>query len=627
MRSVCRRFLCAALTGWLVFGVSSSDAQPAVKQVLLLQSFHHGVMVHDYLTGNLQVDLDQLTGRPVNVVQVNVSPAGNVGASDKAIVDYIQSLYADRPKPDLIVTIAGPASVFARKYRRLLFPETPLLLAAVDQRYLGDAPLGENETAVAVNGDFPRGIDQILHMLPLTRQVFMVMGSGPLARFWRVQLEKEFRRFGDRLTFIWSDDLSLADILRRCARLPDHSAIFYLAFGSDAVGGTYADDRVLAELHATANAPMFGVQSVMLGTGIVGGRMIPDEDLSRNIADVAVRILNGASPESVKVPTQQLGPPMFDWRELQRWGIADSVLPPGSVVRYRAPSLWQEHRATVLTAAGALLIQSLLIGGLLYERRARHRAEMENRANLALAADASRRETMSALTSSIAHELGQPLSAVMHNAQALQMMVTANRATSDTIGEILSDIQAQSVRATQIVDRHRSMLRSHQLQKKSIDVRAVIEEGLALVAHDLRARQIESTVSLSSHSCIICGDQVLLQQVLVNLLMNAIDAMADTPPARRRVAIRCDATAGNVEISVRDTGKGLPADVMGTLFKPFVTTKSHGLGIGLTIVRTIVSAHDGTIRALNNPDGGATFTVTLPRSEAPGILSESPADA
>ena len=234
---------------------------------------------------------------------------------------------------------------------------------------------------------------------------------------------------------------------------------------------------------------------------------------------------------------------------------------------------------------------------------------------------------MSALTSSIAHELGQPLSAMMHNAQALQMMVTANRATSDTIGEILSDIQAQGVRATQIVDRHRTMLRSHQMEKKPIDVHAVIEESLALVAHDMRARQVELTVNLSSNPCIISGDQVLLQQVLVNLLMNAIDAMADTPPARRRIRIRCDVRKADVEISVRDTGKGLPADVMGTLFKPFVTTKSHGLGIGLTIVRTIIDAHGGTIDARNNPDGGATFTVTLPRSEAAAILSESPVDA
>ena len=106
-----------------------------------------------------------------------------------------------------------------------------------------------------------------------------------------------------------------------------------------------------------------------------------------------------------------------------------------------------------------------------------------------------------------------------------------------------------------------------------------------------------------------------MQQVLVNLLMNAMDAMAETPPARRHLTIRSEVRAADVEVSVRDTGRGLPADIVGTLFTPFVTTKSHGLGIGLTIAQTIVDAHGGTIAAHNNPDGGATFTFTLPRSE------------
>ena len=149
-------------------------------------------------------------------------------------------------------------------------------------------------------------------------------------------------------------------------------------------------------------------------------------------------------------------------------------MPAGSVVLYRGPSLWQEHRGTVLSAAGALAVQSLLIAGLLYQRRARQRAEIESRKNLALAADASRRQTISALTGSIAHELGQPLSSMIHNAQALQMMITADRATPDTIGEILTDIRSQGVQATQIIDRHRTMLRSHQLDKKPIDLHAVI---------------------------------------------------------------------------------------------------------------------------------------------------------
>ena len=118
-----------------------------------------------------------------------------------------------------------------------------------------------------------------------------------------------------------------------------------------------------------------------------------------------------------------------------------------------------------------------------------------------------------------------------------------------------------------------------------------------------------------------------MRQVLVNLVMNAMDAMAETPPARRRVTISTEVRAADVEVSVRDTGTGLPAQIDGTLFTPFVTTKAHGLGIGLTITRTIVDAHGGTIDAHNNPEGGATFTVTLRRSETPEILSGPPSAA
>jgi signal transduction histidine kinase len=288
-------------------------------------------------------------------------------------------------------------------------------------------------------------------------------------------------------------------------------------------------------------------------------------------------------------------------------------------VRYRAPSLWEQYRGALLSTAGVLAVQSFLIVGLLYQRRARRRAEIESRNNLALAADVSRRQTISALTGSIAHELGQPLSSMIHNAQALQMMLTADGASPETIGEILSDIRSQGAQATQIIERHREMLRHRQLDKKSIDLHAVIHESLALVAHDMRARQIETAVDPGSSPCIVNFDQVLLQQVLVNLLVNAIDAMAETPRERRRVTITTEVNAAHIAVSVRDAGTGLPEQVNGALFTPFVTTKANGLGIGLAIAQTIVDAHGGTIAAHNNPEGGATFTVTLRRSDTPAF--------
>jgi two-component system sensor histidine kinase DctS len=167
------------------------------------------------------------------------------------------------------------------------------------------------------------------------------------------------------------------------------------------------------------------------------------------------------------------------------------------------------------------------------------------------------------------------------------------------------------------------MLRSHQLHKTPVDLRSVIDESLALVAHDLRARRIEVTRDLASTPCVIDGDQVLLQQVLVNLVRNAMDALDETPPARRHIAIRIAITTTDVEVSVHDTGTGLSEEVVGTLFTPFVTTKPLGLGIGLVIAQRIAGAHGGTIGARSNPDGGASFTVTLPRSVMPGHLPES----
>ncbi len=615
------RWRCAALVGVLVLGVASSGAAQTVRQVLVLQSSDRGNLTLDQFTGNFRVDLDRLAGTPVNVTQVVVGPTGFIGASEDAVANYIRAIFAETPGPDLIVTVAGSAAIFARKYRQQLFPQTPLLFGAVDQRYLSAAPLGTNEAAVSVDNDYSRLVDGILQLLPRTKQIFVVLGSGPISKFWRPYLEDQFRRFRDRLTFVWFDDLSLPNLLRRSASLPRDSAIFYLTFGTDADGRAYPDELVFAAFQETANAPMFGVQSVMLGHGIIGGALMPIDNLSRNTAAAAARLLNGVPPSSIDIPPQVPGPPVFDWRELRRWDIAESRLPPNSVVRYRIPTLWQEYRLTILTAVAAFITQSILILGLLYQRRARQRAESDSRRNLALAADASRRETMSALTSSIAHELGQPLSSMMHNATALQRLVAADRATPDTIGEILSDIRTQGVHATQVIDRHRTMLRSRQLDKRPIDLRAVVNESLALVAHDMRARQVEATVDLPSNPCVISGDQVLLQQVLVNLLLNAMDAMAETPPPRRHVTIRTEVRPADVKISVLDRGKGVPADIEGTVFTPYVTTKSDGMGIGLTIAQTIIHAHGGTIDARNNADGGATFAVTIRRGEVTEFVS------
>ena len=749
MPGVCRRFQCVTVAGLLVLAASSSEAQPAVQHVLLLQSFDRGNMADDYLTGNFRVELGQRIGHPVNVVQIVVGPTGFVGAPEQATVDYIRSAFADRPKPDLIVTLAGPAAAFARKYRAQLFPEVPLLFASVNQQYLSDAPLGDNETAVAVVSDFPGVIDQILQLLPETKQVFVVLGSGQSGTFWGRELQMKFTRFQNRLTFIWSGGLSLAEILRQCASLPRDSAILYLNLGTDGRGGAYADARVLADLHAAANAPIFGLHSVMLGTGIVGGKLVDIDEVTRNTADSAIRILAGATPRSVTVPPQVPGNPVFDSRELQRWDIPESRLPTGSVVRYRSPTLWREYRFPVLSAVGALAIQSLLIIGLLYQRSARRTAEIENRrseaelreseARLLLAAESAhlgiwvrdfsrndiwatdswrvlfgfaksepldlnhfldrlhpddremvqrtlatavegdgryeveyrvvlpggirwitsrgrvqfggagtpilergvsldvteRRKTereaqllrqevahvgrvsmMGQLASALAHEINQPLGAILRNAEAAELFMQSASPDLDEVRAILADIVKNDQRAGGVIDRMRALLKRHELEVIRLDVGAVIADVVTLTRADAVSRHVKLEVDIADALQPVQGDRVHLQQVLLNLVLNGMDAVNGANQGDRRVTVTARPGGPRVvEVAVRDTGPGIPAEILATVFDPFFSTKPNGMGMGLAISRTIVEAHGGQLWAENNHGGGATLRFTLPIAE------------
>src|SRR5688572_15426125 len=189
----------------LLAGVTARAEQPPVENVLVLQSFDRGLLAVDHFTGAFRVGLVQRNQTPVNMFQVIVGPTGFVGASEEAVVDYINASFADREPPDLIVTVAGPAAVFARRHRADLFPDTPLLYASVDERWLAGQPLAPNESAVAVQNDVPGLIDEILTLRPATKRVFMVVGSGTLGRFWHEVMQEELSRFGDRVEFEWSD--------------------------------------------------------------------------------------------------------------------------------------------------------------------------------------------------------------------------------------------------------------------------------------------------------------------------------------------------------------------------------------------------------------------------------------
>jgi two-component system, LuxR family, sensor kinase FixL len=243
------------------------------------------------------------------------------------------------------------------------------------------------------------------------------------------------------------------------------------------------------------------------------------------------------------------------------------------------------------------------------QNRARHEID-ELRRELA---HASRVHALGTLSSSIAHELGQPLAAIMQNAEAAEIMLRAPTPDLPELREILRDIQRDDMRAGDIISRLRSLLKRREMDFATIPVDTLVQDAGTLLRTDAISRQVVLECSCDAGVPAVRGDRVHLTQVLINIVINAMDAMAGMPAERRAVKVHARVTtAGWVEISVEDRGPGIPEDLLKRIFEPFFTTKTTGTGLGLSVSRTIVEAHNGRLMVDRNTHGGATFRLMLP---------------
>jgi PAS domain S-box-containing protein len=231
-------------------------------------------------------------------------------------------------------------------------------------------------------------------------------------------------------------------------------------------------------------------------------------------------------------------------------------------------------------------------------------------------AHVTRVSTVGELTTSVAHELNQPLGAILSNAEAAEMFLAADPPALDEVRDILADIRKDDQRASEVIRRMRSLLRKQELAPKSIEINEALEEVLRLLSIDATARKVAVKFERTAGLPLVWCDPVHLQQVVLNLVLNGMEAMTGLPEEKRQVIVRTGpANNGTVQIAVADSGPGIPVDRLPKLFEPFFTTKKEGLGMGLTIARTIVEAHHGQIWAENNSGAGATFYFTVPVHE------------
>jgi signal transduction histidine kinase len=224
---------------------------------------------------------------------------------------------------------------------------------------------------------------------------------------------------------------------------------------------------------------------------------------------------------------------------------------------------------------------------------------------------------MGELTASIAHEINQPLGAILSNADAAEMLLESSPSALNQVRDILGDIRKDDLRASEVIRRLRALLRKRELEMHPVDLNEVTSEVVLLVRAESRRRGVTVASEPAGDLPLVRGDKVHLQQVLLNLVLNGMEAVADVPGEKRVTVLAGVNANGYAEIAVSDRGPGVQPDRLPRLFDPFFSTKKEGMGLGLSIARSLVEAHGGRIWAENNPDGGATFRFTLPTNHQP----------
>ncbi|MCC8953185.1 histidine kinase [Bradyrhizobium sp. Pear77] len=404
----------------------------------------------------------------------------------------------------------------------------------------------------------------------------------------------------------------MPDIIGQVAALPDRSAIIYTGLYSDGKGNYYPPSDALAFVAAKANRPIVVSAETFLRPGGIGGFVIVPSLIGAEAAKRALRLLDGEAPENLPPSAIDAVRPIFNWQQMQRWSVSEASLPQGSEIRFRDPSFLEKYRWRAIALATALLVQTLLIAFLLHERHMRRKAEVEARNQQSQLAHINRQATAGELSSSIAHELNQPLGSILTNAESAELILGSPTPDLQEVREIISDIKRDDLRASEVIRRMRSLLKRAPFEKKDIDLNQSMREAFDFLKPQASARNVAIYLQTSPQTLRVKGDPVQLQQVILNLVVNSMDAMARMPYGRTIIGRTEVNGAESAVISISDSGPGIPQDRLNEIFDPFFTTKEQGMGIGLSIARTIVLAHSGQLWAENQSGGGAVFHLSLP---------------
>ncbi|MFO0807629.1 MAG: PAS domain S-box protein [Gemmataceae bacterium] len=357
-----------------------ADEPGASKLVVVLYPQNN-----DGSPGNALVDqsirstLAGATSERIEVYAEYLDVAQPADAADRLVqLESLRRKYSGR-KVDLIIAGLSSALDFALEHRAKIFPGAPVVMCAVDRREVNARKLPSDVVGAPIDMDLVRTLELALRLHPKTKRVFVVAGQAKMDDWWVAEARREFRSYEDQLAFTYLVGLPMSDLLRQVANLPENSIVYYIHVFQDGTGRASVPAYVLEHLARTANAPIYGHVDSYMGRGVVGGRMFRFETAGTEAARIGLRILAGEKAEAIGIRDTCKNSTMLDWRQLQRWGIGEASLPPGSIVRFKEASLWDLYKWPIVGVVSLCVVETLLISALVVQRTNRRWADQRFR--------------------------------------------------------------------------------------------------------------------------------------------------------------------------------------------------------------------------------------------------------
>ncbi len=615
--------VCRAVRTFLLLGILGSllaadaIAEDTARRIVILSGAEVMLPAGQALDGAIRKDLSAADLGPLEFYSEGLdSYRFRSEGYERELASFLRRKY-EAKDPALVFALTDIALDFLLRYRDDLWPNSPIVFTNVDPKYFDGRSRPAWVTGIVDDEDFTQTVELARRLQPKARRILIVGGSGDRDATTNARAARSIASLRPPFEIAVKGGVPLAEFPREFGSLSDDTIVLFTMMFRDAEGRAIVPRDAARALSAAASVPVYSVHSTFLGTGIVGGALFDFEYSGRAAARMGARILRGESPGAI--PIQQGSPRLLavDDRVLRRFHIAERLVPAGYTRQYRTPSFWEQYRWRVVTVSAALVLETALLFALFFERQSRRRAEKDSRLRRNELAHASRLATVGELAASISHEINQPLGAILANAETAELLLDSNASNPDELRQILSDIRRDDVRASEVMRRVRALAARHEIEMQPVEVNAVAGAAAGLLEPEARRRGVSLQRDFRAGIPKTRGDEVSLQQVIINLALNGMEAMTDAPAGRRNLVIATRNGNGRVVVRVSDTGRGIAPLDQSKLFDSFFTTKRHGLGLGLSICRSIVEAHGGRIDALNNGGGGATFEFELPALSTP----------